>query len=336
MAMSQVEGDAPLELIVRSREYFDLMEPVLVELRLRNLLTDLPVVIDKRLAPEFGGIVVYIQKPDGHIVQYDPVMCAVGTPEPHVLAPSGAGEPGQDRLSREVFLSYGSSEFYFDRPGEYRIRAVYQGSGDVLIPSEAHRIRIGLPISKDADRLAQDYFSHEVGLSLYLQGSRSPFLVKGTAVIENLANRFKDTVLGAKLALTLAHGVAQPFKRVHRDDPEHARIERAAQADPKRALEITEPALGVLRADKDKALNLTLARAVRRRATYHEALGDAGRAAEELNTLQSDLAARGANASVLEGYRALAASIGGKEPAGDGGRGASARKRGRAASRRRG
>jgi hypothetical protein len=328
LAMAQVEGDAPLELIIRSKEYFDLMEPVLVELRLRNLMTDMPVVIDKRLAPEFGGVVVYIQKPDGHVVQYDPVICAVGTPEFHMLAPAGAGEQGEDRFSREIFLSYGSSEFYFDRPGEYRIRAVYQGSGDVLIPSEAHRIRIGIPASKETDRLAQDYFSDDVGLALYLQGSRSPFLAKGAQVLEEVAERCKGTVLGAKVAMTLAHGVSRPFHRIALSgDPaswsaaergegagevapeRQSKIVRTAAADPKRALELTRPALQVLREQKGKEVNLALARVVRRRAEYHQAVGDPERARQELGTLRDDLAARGANASVLKGYEALAESI---------------------------
>ena len=61
---------------------------------------------------------------------------------------------------------------------------------------------------------AQDFFSDAVGLGLYLQGSQSPFLSKGMGTIEEVADRFKDTVLGAKLALTLANSVAEPFFRI--------------------------------------------------------------------------------------------------------------------------
>ena len=131
LAMAQIEGDAPVELLIRSKRYFELMEPVIVELRLRNLMTDIPIVIDKRLAPEFGGVVVYIQKPDGAVVKYEPIMCALGTPEAQRLSPYKAGEEGDDRYSR-FFLSYGANGFYFDQPGEYRIRATYQGFGGHL------------------------------------------------------------------------------------------------------------------------------------------------------------------------------------------------------------
>ena len=84
---------------------------------------------------------------------------------------------------------------------------------------------------------------------------------------------------------------------------------RTAAADPKRALELTRPALQVLREQKGKEVNLALARVVRRRAEYHQAVGDPERARQELGTLRDDLAARGANASVLKGYEALAESI---------------------------
>src|SRR6185312_13313789 len=127
----QMDGEALLELQVRSIEQFESMEPVLVEIRLRNLSSEVPVEIDKRLSPEFGNLAVFIRRPDGRTVEYAPVLCALGKPEPWVLKPASADTPGADRYSREIFLSYGSDGFYFDVPGEYLIRAVYQGAGDM-------------------------------------------------------------------------------------------------------------------------------------------------------------------------------------------------------------
>ena len=123
------------------------------------------------------------------------------------------------------------SRLYFNTPGEYRIEAVYQGLGDVLdFPSNTHRIRVGTPTSKELDNLAQDYFSDDVGLSLYLQGSRSPFLEKGTGVLRELADRFKDSMLGVNAAVALAHGLARPFFRI--EDPAAPKIVLTAKPDP--------------------------------------------------------------------------------------------------------
>jgi hypothetical protein len=328
LSMSQIEGKAALELIVRSKDYFDLMEPVIVELRLRNLLSDAAVMIDKRLQPEYGGVAIYIQKPDGHVIQYDPVICAVGGPEMLLLAAAGSGEQGRDRYSREIFLSYGSSSFYFDQPGDYRIRAVYQGPGDVLIPSDAHRVRIGAPVSKEIDRAAQDYFTDDVGLTLYLQGSRSPYLANGVRVLEGLSDQFKDTELGAKIAMTLANGVSQPFYRMQ--DPQSQKMVRTSDADPQQALTMTESALKLYRNDKSKSSNLAYSRVVQRRADYHEEAGNPGQAKQELQTLAQDLTARGANAPTVERYRQRAnklADSNGKQPAPPQGRGRAPRKK---------
>jgi hypothetical protein len=313
LSMTQIEGKSPLELIVRSKDYFDFMEPVIVELRLRNLLTETSVMIDKRFAPEYGGVAVYIQKPDGHVVQYDPLICAVGKPQTQLLAAAGSGDAGNDRYSREVFLSYGSSNFYFDRPGEYRIRAVYQGLGDVLIPSQTHRIRIGAPLTREVDRTAQDYFTDEVGLTLYLQGSRSPYLAKGSKVLEDMADRYGTTELGAKIAMTLANGVSRPFYRVRRaegapDQPggRSAAMVQTATADPRQALAMTEQALDLYQNDSNKVSNLAYRRVVQRRADYHEAAGTPGQAKQELQQLAQDLSKRGANATVVNRYQLLA------------------------------
>jgi hypothetical protein len=307
LAMAQIEGPAPLELIVRSKPYFEFMEPVIVELRLRNLSPHLPVQIDKRLPPEFGGVVIYIQNPDGKVVQYEPVMCAVGFPEPLRLSTAEA-EDGSDRYSREVFLSYGSDSFYFDRAGEYRIRAVYQGNGDVLIPSDIHRVRIGVPSDNELDRKAQDYFTHSVGLALYLQGSRSPFLKNGTAVLQQLADQYRTSALGTKLAVTLANGVSKPFYRVVGDNPDETQLKQTETADPQQALALTQPALELYRKDDSKSNNLAYSRLVLRRADYFRAVGDASRADGELAQLSNDLANRNANKAVVDKYRNMTGS----------------------------
>jgi hypothetical protein len=110
-----------------------------------------------------------------------------------------------------VKLTYGRTGFYFDEPGEYQIRASYQGPGDVLIPSSVHRLRVGHPFSPYEDRMAQDFFSRETGMALYLNGSSSPFLSKGMETLQLLADRLSETPVGAHLSLVLAENLARPF-----------------------------------------------------------------------------------------------------------------------------
>ncbi|MFQ5920379.1 MAG: hypothetical protein ACE5I4_10120, partial [Thermoplasmata archaeon] len=117
-ASSQLEGQVPIEFLLRSKENFEFMEPVELELRIRNLLEDSSLELDTRLRPEFGGVSVFIQRPDGRTVQYAPVTSMLATPRLRTLEPFEKEKKGEDRYSEDVFLSYGKYGFYFREPGE--------------------------------------------------------------------------------------------------------------------------------------------------------------------------------------------------------------------------
>lgn len=304
-AMSQVEGAVPIELLIRSQGYFEFMEPVLLELRLRNLLTDLPLTLDARLNPEYGGVTFYIRRPDGRIVEYSPVMCKVAQPRSKTLQAAGAPK-GTERYSEMVFLSYGKYGFYIDEPGEYWVRALYHGPGDVLIPSNIHRLRVGNPKTHEQDVQAQDYFSYQVGMSLYLFGSRSPLLAKGRAVIEELADRHQDSMLGVRLRSALARSVEKPFFGL-----EDSKVKQLAEADPERALELLEPAVEQLRRQSKPELNLTYRNLAVRQAALKAETGLAEQARQAYSSLSQDLERRGVNAPQVEAVRKLGSEING-------------------------
>jgi hypothetical protein len=303
---AEVSEDMPLELLLRSNSYFDLMEPVQIELRLRNR-TEFPIAIDGRLSPEFGGVRIQIRRPDGRTIEYAPVYCALGTKESITLEGTNPKLDGADRYSREVFLSYGRDGFYFDHPGEYLIRAAYQGSGEHYALSNVHRIRIGTPPSKDLDRVAGDFFRGDTGLALYLNGSRSPHLKKGLEVLETVAERTKGELIGAKIAMQIAEGRARSFFRMpeQADPRKKAKLTRAEKADPAGALRLTEPALKTLRGDKTPTMNLCYGRLIRRRANYHQAAGNVEAGKREIAAARKELSDRGVHAKALTMYEKI-------------------------------
>jgi hypothetical protein len=306
-AMAQIEGAMPVELLVRSKGFFEFLEPVEIEFRIRNLLADLPILADTQLDPSYGGLTVFIRRPDGRIVEYDPIMCKLAEPRLNVLQPASATE-GEDRYSQKIFLSYGKYGFYFDEPGTYMIRALYQGPGNLLIPSNMHRIRVGQPASQDADRLGQDFFSYQVGMSLYLSGSASPFLTKGMDVLRDLGERFQSSLVGAKAATTVAKSVAEPFFRITEADQQRTLV-KTQPADPAEALTLTDPALKLYQSTDAKTLNIDYHNLVRIRAGWLVASGDSGQAQQEVAQSRKDLAERGVNAPVLEQIRELEESL---------------------------
>jgi hypothetical protein len=304
-AMSQIEGEVPIEVLVRSQGYFEFMEPVMLELRLRNLLPDLPLMLDTRLNPEYNGVTFYIRRPDGRIVEYSPVMCKVAEPRTDTLRPAGALE-GTERYSEMVFLSYGKYGFYIDEPGEYWVRALYHGPGDVLIPSNVHRLRVGNPKTPEQDVKAQDFFSYQVGLNLYLFGSRSPLLSKGWAVIEDLAERYQDSMLGMRLRSTLAHGLEKPFLGL-----KGRKLTLLERADPEEALKLVEPAVEMLRREPRSQLNLTYGDLALRQARLQAKVGRVEQARVLLSSLSQELEKRGVNSPQVEAVRALQSEMGG-------------------------
>src|SRR5918996_1055724 len=283
--------------------YTWVLEPVAVELRLRNLLPDLPLELDTRLHPDFGVVAVFVRRPDGRVVEYLPIACKMGTPETRVLQPREGAE-GEDRYSERVLLSFGRRGFYFAEPGEYLVRAIYQGTGDALIPSNVHRIHVGPPTTRDEDELAARFFTPEVGMALYLGGSASPFLERGMEVLEELADRYSETEVGAKTAEVVAQGVGRPFFRI-----EDNQLTETHAGDPQRAVDLTTPAREFFRRDERRELNLDYHRLARQRSEYLTTMGETEQAKEELSELREDLAARDVNEPVLEEIRAYEESL---------------------------
>jgi len=308
-AIAHAVGDVPIELLLRCKGYYEFMEPVKIEVRLRNALADVDIDVDGQLQTEFGGLIVFIRRPDGRIVEYSPVACKLSESALRTLK---AGAQGADRYSEQLDVTYGRYGFYFDEPGQYLIRALYQGAGDLLIPSNTMRLRVGQPASPEIDRRAQDFFVYQVGMNLYLRGSQSPHLKQGLDFLQELCERHANTVMGAELARTIMRAVAEPFYRFEKpkgDTPTRAVLTCTKQPDPNAALRFTDKALKVYRANKQKILNLGYGDLVRQRAEYHASMGDTDAARRELTTLGSDLASRGANAPVLDDIAQLAKSF---------------------------
>lgn len=302
-AMANVLGNTPLDFTIRSKGYFQFMEPVAVELRLKNN-TDLPLDIDKQLEPEFGNVTIYIKRPDGRTVQYSPILCKIATPDTKVLKPLKGNTKGDDRYSQNIFLSYGSGGFYFPEPGEYLIRAVYQGEGDMLIASGLHRIRIGRPFSMDEEKIAQDYFNNDTGMALYLNGSSSPFLKNGMDILEEISEKYDKSSVGAKISLLLAQNLSKPFFRMKNN-----KMVKDRDSKPDAALALTKKALDYQKKEPSVFQNIDYHDLRKTRTDLLSSMGKKKEAEQEINELVTDLKKRGVNKPVLDDIKASARKL---------------------------
>lgn len=281
-AMTSVAGDVPLELLVRSQSFYEFLEPVSIEIRVRNLL-EVPVRVSQSLHPELGSISLYVRRPDGRIVEYLPISCKLAEDRTIDLSPTGAPDES-DRHSRTIFVSYGRYGFYFDEPGQYSVRAVYHGPGNMLVPSNIERMRVGHPRSREEDRLAQDFFSYQSGAALYLGGSHSDFLSDGMATLMKAIDVDKTSLAAAKTAARIAYGVGQPF---HDVDDETVRC--VSNGDVRQALQLTGLAEKTFRATRSPHLNFALERVVRARAGLLCRQGDVDKAHDAMVDLAETL-----------------------------------------------
>jgi hypothetical protein len=235
------------------------------------------------------------------VLGFESLFCALGSPETTELEGSDRGEIGTDRYSRLVSLIYGRQGFAFDEPGEYRVRCFYSDTEGFVTPSNILRIRIARPASREEDRLAQDFYAHPTGLVLALGDHRSPFLRAGADAVSEVMARRKGTAAAATLGHLLASAVARPFHRVARaEGARTAALEVSSREDVRQAVQLTEDALKIARADVAKAGNLAYRAVVELRAACLRKDGNARQATRELSTLRTDLAARGVHPAVLK------------------------------------
>jgi hypothetical protein len=116
----------------------------------------------------------------------------------------------------------------------------------------------------------------------------------GRTTLETVKEACADTLAGAKIAATLARGLARPFFSV---DRKKAKLVEAAKADPAGALKLTAAALKAVKAES--AMNLDYHMLARQRAEIYLALGKKADAKKEIRSMRGDLAKRGVNAPVL-------------------------------------
>ena len=299
-------SDDRFELLVRGSTQFDFMTPVRIELRLRNCSAH-PLLIDARLQSQDGNTTVLIRRLDGtlegDVAQYWPMTRRLREPVERELAPATEVEPFADRYSEELDLTYGRNGFYFDKPGDYVVQALYRTREGRVVQSNMLHLTVASP-DAEGDKLRQAFFQHNVGKCLYLQGSHSPHLKGAMDTLRTVVNHYSQTAGGARLVEAIATGIAAPFFRV----VDHE-VVRFKPANYEGALDFTTDALKVLESTDDKALNLVHGRLGVARSRWRRAINDIDGANAELERLLSRLGQRGVHQSVLDDLRLLATTV---------------------------
>ena len=202
--LSQEDGKpATLQLDLRvnkERPVFEFMEPVNIELKLKNI-SDQPREVDQAILKDIGHMTISITRDRTDTKQYRSYSQVCYADKKITLQP---GESLYDNL----FLSAGSLGWYIADPGMYEITvalsAAREDDQDKEIVSASFSLivlRPSLQRKREEEKLAQDVFNDDVGRILAFQGSR--ILESGNDVLRDLADRFPqaNAVPHAQVAL---------------------------------------------------------------------------------------------------------------------------------------
>jgi hypothetical protein len=272
---------------------FDFGVPVTLQLALTNTSSaPLSVVVDQ-LQPEDGLTRVFIERPNGDIVEFvPPVLRHKAPPEPTELAPG-------DAAYESILLSFGAKGHQFADPGEYLIRVLVPCFPFGYVVARAHRIRIAAPATRASEDLAHFLTGYEASKFLYFGGSRRyPELARK---LEEATGRYADSdpMAVRHIQYALGRDAARRHKRV--EVKKGRRVVVAEDADLKRAVGHLDAARAPVKARDGHALDaLTLTDAATRLAACHVELGQNAKAATVLEQTAKDLKARSAPAPAVD------------------------------------
>jgi hypothetical protein len=182
----------------RSKPQFEFMEPVVVELKLKNV-SKTPQIVDENILTTLDGITIAIKRQGSPARQYIPFAQYCMQASPKVLAPDEA-------IYASAYVSAGLNGVDVAEPGRYILQAaLHRPDGDIV--SAPLALRIAPPRGYEEELLAQEFFSDEVGRVLAFDGSR--VLGNANRVLREVVDRLGDRRVAKHARVPLALAMAE-------------------------------------------------------------------------------------------------------------------------------
>ena len=279
-------------LTLKTPNIIEFGSPVSVEVKLKNTSTS-AVPISNRFQPEDGLMNLFIQQPNGEVIQFQPPVRALkAPPEVTELAPNATAFDS-------ILLSYGAKGTLFKEPGEYSIYSLLFCPHGGIILSKPHRFRIAFPRARSTEELSHLLFSPEAAKFIYLGGSRRyPAL---TSQLEEAVEKYAktDPVLVRHIHAALGKHYERDYKYV--DEKKGKRIVACKKCDNDTAVKHYRKAIEFLPDSKDSALdNITLNSITGKLANCYMRDGNYKEATEVLTQTMQYLEARNVSEKAIE------------------------------------
>jgi hypothetical protein len=219
---------------------FEFLEPVILELKLTNTSSQ-PQLVDKHLLSRTDSKAVILKKRGRPpYAQYCPL------PETKALMPG-------ESVYEPLFVSAGQNGWDVADPGRYTVQVALHTEVEGDVVSNPLRLLVEPPSNErryEAERLAQDFFSEDVGRILWFGGSR--FLEKGNDVLREASERLGDHRVALHADAALGNAVAREYKQLNLEDIGKERTKPAAMAGG--AITVRPPNVEEARKDLTSAL----------------------------------------------------------------------------------
>lgn len=188
---------------------FALGEPVVVELAL-STFDPRGRRVHQWLHPNCGLVKIVVQKPNGEVVGYEPVIDHLVGENETVLYPG-------EQIADSAYIGFGKEGLTFDQPGNYRLRAVYAALGGSQVLSEMLDLRVRYPVTAAAEELADLFMGDEQGTLLYLLGSDHESLRRGNDAFDLVLDKHGKSDLAQYARLVKGVNAGRTFKTVDRE-----------------------------------------------------------------------------------------------------------------------
>jgi len=268
----------------RDRPLFEFLEPVVLELKLKNVSTE-PQLVDERFLSAQDAATVVIKRDRRDAREFHPFAQRCTQPQNRVL------QPGES-IYEPLRLFAGLNGWDLSEPGRYLVQAsVRLPSGEDVVSNEL-RVRVAPPRKYDEELLASEVLTEDVGRALALDGTR--VLGQANDTLREVVATLPDRRVAIHAAVALATPLTRDFKELVVDDGLPKIEVHPPQPEPARAL-LHEALERAAPAAVESLGHIEYRRKVERAVDWLAGEGDRQDAAKLQNVLVETLEAREVN-----------------------------------------
>ena len=188
----------------RNKAVFEFLEPVILELKLKNISSEVRT-IDKEMLEAGHEMIVIVKKLGSNAKIWSPFAKYCSAPEKIILMPN-------DSIFNAYNISSGLSGWNISEPGSYIIQvAVKDGENDIV--SNPLQIRIASPKVHDEEYLAQDFFTEDVGRVISFSGTK--FLSSANDTLNEVVERMPESRAAVHAKYALSNPLTRKFKELN-------------------------------------------------------------------------------------------------------------------------